>query len=166
MVMKATPTAALVVAEAEFLFEFEIVVFDAPAQFGEMDEMLERCVGVDIGEPDLGRFGFTVRPFGEHGQLWPWLVAPIVPLRGCGDPAPHKVGRADAGMREARHEFAFRAFAPDDVLPGFRRKLHGPGPGLDGLMIRITAQVRGRPAHSCRVLPRPGFGRQWPLAVY
>ena len=67
MVTKATPTAALVVAE--FLFEFQPILprvgaFDAPAPFGEMDEMLERCVSVAIGDPELGGFGFTVGPVG------------------------------------------------------------------------------------------------------
>ena len=74
MVMKATPTAALVVAE--LLFEFQPILprvgaFDAPAPFGAVEEMLERGIGVAIGEPDLGRLGFTVGPFGEHGQLRP-----------------------------------------------------------------------------------------------
>jgi hypothetical protein len=54
MVIQATPAAALVVAEVEFLFEFQPILprlgaFEAPAPLGEMDELVERYVGVAIG---------------------------------------------------------------------------------------------------------------------
>ena len=43
--MKASPPAAFVVAEAKFLLEILVVALDAPAQFGGVDEGLDRGVG-------------------------------------------------------------------------------------------------------------------------
>jgi len=42
MVVKAAPTSALEVTEAELLFEFLVVALDAPAQLGDADQLLER----------------------------------------------------------------------------------------------------------------------------
>ncbi len=43
--MKASPPAAFIVAEADFLLQFEIVAFDLPAKFGIIDHAFERDVG-------------------------------------------------------------------------------------------------------------------------
>lgn len=47
--MKASPAAAFILAKADLLLEFLIIPFDAPAQFGGIDEMLERDVGGKSG---------------------------------------------------------------------------------------------------------------------
>ena len=39
--VKAAPTAAFIVTEADLLLEFEIVALDPPAQLGLIDHMLE-----------------------------------------------------------------------------------------------------------------------------
>ena len=103
MVTKATPIAALVVAEAELLFEFQPILprvgaSDARAPFGAVDEMLERGIGVAIGEPELGGFGFTVGSVGAHGQLRPGLTAPIAPLRGFWRPGTPRGGPGGCGQ--------------------------------------------------------------------
>src|ERR1700756_3681454 len=51
--MEAPPSAALIVAEADFLFEFLIVALDARAQLGEVDESAERHALVDGCEPEF-----------------------------------------------------------------------------------------------------------------
>src|SRR6201988_1402062 len=66
--MEAPPSAALIVAEADFLFEFLIVALDAPAQLGEVDESAERHALVDGCEPEFWR-SFILRPFDKQ-RLW------------------------------------------------------------------------------------------------
>ena len=63
MMMKAAPTAPLVVAEADLLFEFEIVALDQPAQLGEIDQPGDRGVGGQGGQPELGRLRLAFGPF-------------------------------------------------------------------------------------------------------
>ena len=38
MMVKATPTSTFVMAQAEFTFQLFVITFDAPAQFGIIDE--------------------------------------------------------------------------------------------------------------------------------
>src|SRR5246500_4370520 len=63
VVMEAPPSAALIVAEADFLFEFLIVALDAPAQLGEVDERAERHALVDGWGPEFCGRSFILRPF-------------------------------------------------------------------------------------------------------
>jgi hypothetical protein len=51
MAVPAGEGAALEVGEAEAGFEFAVVVFDAPAHFGESDEGFQRCVGGQVRDP-------------------------------------------------------------------------------------------------------------------
>jgi hypothetical protein len=60
---EATPSAAFVVAETDFLLEFEIIAFDPPAHLRHIDQALERDVGWQFGEPVVVRLGFALRPF-------------------------------------------------------------------------------------------------------
>src|SRR6476619_6408176 len=62
MMMKAAPSASFIVAEPEFLLQFLIVALDPPAQFGEIDEIPQRHIGWQTGQPILRRFGC---PFGH-----------------------------------------------------------------------------------------------------
>jgi hypothetical protein len=39
--VEATPSAPLIMPEPNLLFEFLIVTFDAPAQFGEINQLVE-----------------------------------------------------------------------------------------------------------------------------
>src|SRR5947209_799558 len=45
--MEAPPAAALIMPEANFLFEVFIIALDAPAHLGEIDKAAERHVRVD-----------------------------------------------------------------------------------------------------------------------
>ena len=44
MMVEAAPASPFEVAEPNLLFEFLIIAFDAPAQFGGTDELMERDV--------------------------------------------------------------------------------------------------------------------------
>jgi hypothetical protein len=70
MVMPAGPRAPFKVIEPEFVGEFAIVLFDAPAPFGQTDEATEAKRFVrHVGQPVLDRGGLVGRPFDEqlHG---------------------------------------------------------------------------------------------------
>ena len=41
--MEPSPASALVMAEAEFLLQLLVVLFDDPALFGEGDQILQLC---------------------------------------------------------------------------------------------------------------------------
>jgi hypothetical protein len=66
--VEAAPAAACVVAEADLLFQFQIVAFDPPAQLGLIDQALERVVGGQRAKPVMVRLCFTVRPRPELGR--------------------------------------------------------------------------------------------------
>src|SRR6516162_4972115 len=74
--MEAPPSAALIVAEADFLFEFLIVALDAPAQLGEVDESAERHALVDGCEPEFRGRSFILRPFDQQRLFGQTRFAP------------------------------------------------------------------------------------------
>ncbi len=82
MMMEAAPTASLIVAEPEFLFEFLIVALDAPAQLGGADELCERSGGRESGEPVFEWFGITLGPFDQQPFLGAGLGQFVIPGRG------------------------------------------------------------------------------------
>src|SRR6516165_11916418 len=63
VMMKASPGAPLIMAEADFLFELLIIALDSPAQLGEIDEFAERHVVVDCRKPEFGGRRFILGPF-------------------------------------------------------------------------------------------------------
>ena len=73
--MKAAPTSAFVMTEADFLFEFLVVALDAPAPFCLGDECGERHVGGQGGKPVFGRLGLAVGPSDEEPFFGPRLAA-------------------------------------------------------------------------------------------
>jgi hypothetical protein len=89
--MEAAPTTAFVVTEADILLEFEIVAFNAPAQFRLIDHAFERDVGRQRREPVVIRFGCALRPLDQQ------------PLFGRGLTSPGViVGRANPPSGESR----------------------------------------------------------------
>src|SRR4051794_14280583 len=79
--MKAAPAASLVVPEAEFLFQLLVIALDPPAQFGQIDQALERYVWRDGGQPVFGGLGLTLGPFDQQPFLVPRLGSPLVTMR-------------------------------------------------------------------------------------
>src|SRR4030081_2812827 len=75
--MKAAPAASLIVSEPDLLLELLIVALDAPAQFGEIDQ---------LAEADLLRQG-------REPVFGPDLFAPLPP------PAPRSATSLALGVR-------------------------------------------------------------------
>ena len=74
--MEAPPTAALIMPEANFLFEVFIIALDAPAHLGEIDKAAEQHVRVDGCEPVLGRCVLALGPFDEQRFFGKTCFAP------------------------------------------------------------------------------------------
>jgi len=86
-VVEAAPAAAFVMADADFLFQIEIIALDAPAQFGEMDEAFKRDVFRGGREPVFGGFRLPLRPFNQEPFLRSWFSAIAIAMGGPdGDP--------------------------------------------------------------------------------
>jgi hypothetical protein len=58
--------AAFEVIQAEAVFEFSVVVFDAPADLGQPNQFPQRGVGRQVGQPVVGGDGFAGWPFGDQ----------------------------------------------------------------------------------------------------
>ena len=86
-------------SEPEFLLEFLVVPLDTPAQFGDVDQLVESDVLRKIGQPILGRGLGVARPFDQQ------------PVFGL-------ASQANAHARKARRQPLGRAFSPPDGLPG------------------------------------------------
>src|SRR3954447_12327087 len=66
VVMPAAVGAALEVVQAERVFEFAVVVLDAPAELAEPNQLTQWRVGGQAGEPVVGRFFGAGGPFGQQ----------------------------------------------------------------------------------------------------
>ena len=142
--VKAAPSAAFVVAEPNFLLEFEIVAFDPPPHLRQIDQTLERDVGWQRGEPVVIRFGFALRPFDQQ----PLFVRGFVPLRVTmcwTHPQPDK----------SRRQRRVAAVPPGDWLPGIGGKFQSQRLSRDRPVRLIAAQPLGRPAAARTVLCAP-----------
>ena len=65
VVVEPSPGSSFEVVESELVFEFEVVVFDAPAEFVGLDEFVERGGDREVGERVFGGFCFAGRPFDQ-----------------------------------------------------------------------------------------------------
>ena len=73
MMVKATPTSTFVMAQAEFTFEFFVITFDTPAQFGIIDECGEGRVLGQGGKPVFRGSRLSLRPLIWHLTRY-WFV--------------------------------------------------------------------------------------------
>ena len=64
--MKPAPAPAFVVVQADFIFEFVEVSFNAPADLRQPDQVGKRGVGWERGKPVAGGFGLLMRPFNQQ----------------------------------------------------------------------------------------------------
>src|SRR3954452_18731424 len=134
--MEATPAASFVVPEAQFLFQLLVIALDPPAQFGQIDQAIERHVRWESGKPILGGFGVALGPFDQQ----PFLVArfgpPIITM-GCPHPNPSK----------ARGQRARASLAPGDRLPACRRQAERKRLDANRTMLGVAAhQLRATAA--------------------
>ena len=69
VVVKTSPTPPLEMAEPDFLLQFEIVAFDAPAHFRRVHEMRERDGFIQCRKPKFRRRFFIFWPFDQQPFL-------------------------------------------------------------------------------------------------
>src|SRR5215210_2467547 len=87
--VEAAPAASFVVSQAQFLFQLLVIALDPPAQFGQIDQAIERHVRWDGGKPILGGFGVALGPFDQQPFLAARFGPPIITM-GCPHPNPSK----------------------------------------------------------------------------
>src|SRR4051812_31318570 len=109
VVMEAPPTPPLEVAEANFLLEFSVILFDPPAAFGRGDDVVEGRMARQGDQPIANRIRGPDRPL-EQQRLF--ALSPVSPA------APPDRGEASAQPRSA-------ASPPRDPPP--RRAGHACG---------------------------------------
>ena len=104
--VKTTPSAPLEVAEPDLLLELLIIALDAPAQFGEVDEVAEGDIVWQSREPVFGRLILALGPFDQQPFFCPRFSQPIISMR-------------DANTHESkpRGQPLGRAFPPFDRAP-------------------------------------------------
>ena len=106
MMVKATPTSTFVMAQAEFTFELFVISFDAPAQFGIIDECGEGRVLGQGRKPVFCGSRLSLRPFDEQ---------PFDRMR-CGSlVVPRGEVRANGG--EAGSKRRVRSLPPGNAAP-------------------------------------------------
>src|SRR4030095_14416886 len=107
VMMKATPAASLVVAQAEFLFKLLIVPLNAPAHLGGSNQIHQRGISGQRRQPILGRFCLILWPFDQQPLILTWRTQPLlIPMR-----SPH----SDRG--KARRQFLVGSLAPNHRVP-------------------------------------------------
>jgi len=148
VMVKATPSAAFVVAESDFLLEFEIIPFDPPPHLRLIDQALERDVGWQRGKPVVVRLGFALRPLDQQPLFSQGFVSLGVVVR-----------RADPQSSEPRRQWRIAALPPGDLLSDIGGKPQGQRLDRDRPMRLVAAQSLGTPA-AARIRRR----RQWHLA--
>ena len=79
--VEASPPSAFVVTEADLLLELLVIPLDAPAQLGLVDEVGERRVAWQGGEPIFGRFALALWPLDQEPFLRSRCGAPVIPMR-------------------------------------------------------------------------------------
>ncbi len=105
--MKPAPTAAFIMAEADFLFKLLVIPFDPPSARGDRNKRLQCDIGWQRGKPVFGRCFVTLGPFHHEPLFGARLAAFDVTMGG---PYPN------SGETSAQRCIA--AFAPSDSLPG------------------------------------------------
>src|SRR3990172_6946560 len=104
--MKPSPTATLVVVEANLVLELLVVALDAPADHDEPYQILDRHGLGDRGEPVFRRGRLAAGPLGEQPLGIARGRAALVAMRGA-DPQP----------REARPHRSPRSLPPAHGAP-------------------------------------------------
>ena len=111
IMMEPSPVAPLEVAQAEFLFEFEVVALDAPTAHRGVNHRLPTHIGGDVAEPVVRGLIGIARPFDEQPLLG---ARPIAVRRGHAHP---RKARAQA-RRSSRYQFRNRPIVPPPATPG------------------------------------------------
>src|SRR5512134_174102 len=151
MMVKAAPSATLVVSKPEFLLEVLIIALDPPASLRLPHEFGEGGVGREGGEPVLRRLFLT---------FWPLDQTPFLGTRFRAIDVA--MGGADAHGGEARGQPGIGALAPGDTPPCRRRQADGEFLCRDRLVFVVAAQKQGwTPATAPWLRWQRAFAR-WP----
>src|SRR5713101_8286486 len=94
---------------SDLLLELLIVALDAPAQFGEIDQLAEADLLRQGREPVFGRFLFALRPLDQQPLLRSVFSQAVT------------MSNQNAHPRKARAQPVGRTFPPLDLAPGFLR---------------------------------------------
>jgi hypothetical protein len=110
--MEAAPSAPFKVSEPDLLFELLIIAFDAPAQFGDVDQIAEGDVVWQRRQPVFGRLILTFGPLDQQ-PFFRWFPGPF--MARC---------HTNEQTCKARRQPLVRAFPPSDRAPrlGGQRK--------------------------------------------
>ena len=95
VVVPAGVAAAFEVVEPEAVFEFAVVVFDAPADLGQADQVAQGGVGGQVRQPVVGGFGLA------GVAIRPAASIRAGSRRGCGGCRGWPVARAARGTASA-----------------------------------------------------------------
>ena len=142
--VKATPTSTFVMAQAEFTFELFVITFDAPAQFGIIDECGEGRVLGQGRKPVFCGSRLSLRPFDEQ---------PFDRMR-CGSLVVPR-GEVHANGGEAGSKRRVRSVPPRNAAPCLFDQAQSQVFDRDRLVFVVALRVARAPAAAT-----PRLGRQ------
>jgi len=106
MMMKSPPAAALAVSPSEFLLQFFVIWFDAPAVLGQFHQISPADSSRQCRQPILGGLRFSGGPFDQQPLFLMRFRLPVIPRRA-----------SNSDGCQPASEFLLRSFAPGDGLP-------------------------------------------------
>src|SRR5260370_11736946 len=113
MVMEAAASAPFIMPKSDLLLELLIIAFDAPAQFGDVDQIAEGDIFCKGRKPVVDRLVLVLGPLDQQ-PLFHLVFAGRVTMRN-----------ANAQARKARGQPVGRAFPPLDRVPSLRTQAQG-----------------------------------------
>ena len=146
--MEAAPPPPFEMAEPHLLFEFLIVALNAPAQLGDVDEIVKGDVTCKGRKPVFGRRVLTLWPFDQQPFFRSAFSQIIVAMR-----------YSHTHPRKARGQHIACALAPLDRTPCSLRQSKRKLLDRDRLMLCVPPDELGWPS-----VAGPFFGRQRPRA--
>src|ERR1035437_5854372 len=138
MMVKATPTSALVMPKAEFLLQILVVALNAPAHLGHKHPLLKRRINWCGAHEVFCWLALVFGPLNQQPFLGAHTAAPVIPVSGT---HPHcretrtQVAVTAIAPCHCGHDSSSRASAsdltPTGSLPGSRRNRVGFAPRPD-----------------------------------
>ena len=103
--VESPPASALKMTQADFLFEFLVVAFNAPPQLGRIYQLCKGNGRIKVGKPIFCGFRFSLGPLDQQPFFRRAITAPIITM-----PFAHPHGG------KSRGEHLVGAFPPGDGL--------------------------------------------------
>ena len=70
VVMESSPASAFKMVDANFVFKFLVIAFDAPAHMKGLDQLFQCCCGGQVAQMVFGWRRFIGWPFDDEPFLW------------------------------------------------------------------------------------------------